>query len=165
MLFRFYGSGINIYRFITNKKACVVLGWFSLWGCQFLISAKLSSLKLKNSTSLYSGLRQFQFLNAHLRQALFTKPTQYRSKINPKPHRGIYLRLGYRSENLFLPHLDPIFKKTKRLSIKLKWWNVESLRMFSLNSGNCLSVLGTVGAADIMNYFVVFKYSLILMNP
>ena len=34
--------------------------------------------------------------------------------------------------------------------------------MFGLNSGNCLSVLGTVGAADIMNYLVVLKYFLIL---
>ena len=32
--------------------------------------------------------------------------------------------------------------------------------MFGLNSGNCLSVLGTVGAADTMNYFVVLKYFL-----
>ena len=34
--------------------------------------------------------------------------------------------------------------------------------MFGLNSGNCLSDLGTVGDADIMNYFVVLKYFLIL---
>ena len=34
--------------------------------------------------------------------------------------------------------------------------------MFGLNAGNCLSVLGTVGAADMMNYFVVPKYFLIL---
>ena len=34
--------------------------------------------------------------------------------------------------------------------------------MFGLNSGNCLSVLGSVGAADMMNYFVGLKYFLIL---
>ena len=34
--------------------------------------------------------------------------------------------------------------------------------MFGLNSGNCLSVLGTVKAADMTNYFVVLRYFLIL---
>ena len=34
--------------------------------------------------------------------------------------------------------------------------------MFGLNSGNCLSVLGTVKAADMTIYFVVLKYFLIL---
>ena len=34
--------------------------------------------------------------------------------------------------------------------------------MFGLNSGNCLSVLSTVEAADMMNYFIVLKYFLIL---
>ena len=34
--------------------------------------------------------------------------------------------------------------------------------MFGLNSGNCLSVLGPVGAADIMDYIVVLKCFLIL---
>ena len=34
--------------------------------------------------------------------------------------------------------------------------------MFGLNSGNCLSVLGAVEAADTMNYFVVLKHFLIL---
>jgi hypothetical protein len=33
-------------------------------------SAKLMTLKLKSSTSLRSGLKQFQFLNAACRQAL-----------------------------------------------------------------------------------------------
>ena len=34
--------------------------------------------------------------------------------------------------------------------------------MFGLNSGNCLSVLGSVGAADMMIHFVGLKYFLIL---
>ena len=34
--------------------------------------------------------------------------------------------------------------------------------MFGLNSGNCLSVLGFVGAADMMIHFVGLKYFLIL---
>ena len=29
--------------------------------------------------------------------------------------------------------------------------------MFGLNAGNCLSVLGTVGVADMMNFFVILK--------
>jgi len=57
LLWFFYGT-------ITHKKAIVVLGSLPLWVWRFLISAKLISLKLKNSTSLRSGLGQFQFLNA-----------------------------------------------------------------------------------------------------
>ena len=34
--------------------------------------------------------------------------------------------------------------------------------MFGLNSDNCLSVLGSVGDADMMIYFVGLKYFLIL---
>ena len=34
--------------------------------------------------------------------------------------------------------------------------------MFGLNLGNCLSVLGTVGDADMMIYFVGLKFFLIL---
>jgi hypothetical protein len=33
--------------------------------------------------------------------------------------------------------------------------------MFGLNAGNCLSVLGTVGVADIMNSFIILKCFLI----
>ena len=33
--------------------------------------------------------------------------------------------------------------------------------MFGLNSGNCLSALGFVEAADMMNYLIVHKYFLI----
>ena len=34
--------------------------------------------------------------------------------------------------------------------------------MFGLNSGNCLSVLGSFGNADMMNYFVGLKFFLTL---
>ena len=34
--------------------------------------------------------------------------------------------------------------------------------MFGLNAGNCLSVLGTVGVADMMNSSIVLKCFLIL---
>jgi hypothetical protein len=44
------------YGIITNKKAAVVLESFPLWVYRFLISAKLISLKLKNSTSLLPEL-------------------------------------------------------------------------------------------------------------
>ena len=37
--------------------------------------------------------------------------------------------------------------------------------MFGLNSGNCLSVLGTVGVADMMNSFIVLKYFMTLNIP
>ena len=59
-----YFIRVKINGSITNKKAGVVLGSFPHWVYRFLISAKLISLKLKNSTSLRSGLRQFQFLSA-----------------------------------------------------------------------------------------------------
>ena len=64
---RFVPFGSMFIGTITNKKAIVVLGSLPLWVCRFLISAKLISLKLKNSTSLRSGLGQFQFLNAPIR--------------------------------------------------------------------------------------------------
>jgi hypothetical protein len=75
----FFGS-------ITAKKAAEVLGSFSHWVCRFLISTKLISLRLKNSTSLRSGLRQFQFLYALIRQALFTKIDTISFEIKPQNH-------------------------------------------------------------------------------